>query len=146
MKVLLPTKTNTMKSLKIAFILALSFITLSSFTIQKEFGHGHWTLVGSKKVNMHGDHDEMYVTGWQGAFTKLSFKVENAPIYVRNVKVVYSNGTSENHYVNQRYAANERSRALDLNGRHRIIKKIVFNYDTINNGNGKAKVLAFGKH
>lgn len=132
-----------MKNIKILTVLLTTFVALSSFSNSK---FSSWTILGSKTVALHGDHDELYVTGAKGTFTKLKFQVTSAPVYVRNVKVVYRNGTSENHKVNQRFNKGQSSRVLDLKGSKRIIHKIVFNYDTINNGNGRAKVIAFGRH
>ena len=108
--------------------------------------HVSWVKIGEKAVNMYGDHDEMYVKNWNNTFTKLKLKVSKAPIYVRNIRIVYGNGTSQNIVVNKRFAPGEESGALDLPGGKRVVKKIIFNYDTINTGRGKAVVTAFGRH
>ena len=135
-----------MKILKVFLVLAVSLTTLSSFTTSSEIRHSSWEFLGKKTVGAHGDHDELFVTGSEGLFTKLKFKVDSAPIYVRNIRVVYRSGADENHAINRRFNAGDESRSLDLNGHQRIIRKIVFNYDTLNVGAGRAKLSAFGRH
>ena len=53
-----------------------------------------WEKLGSRKVNMGADHDEILVTAYEGLFTKIKFKVLDAPILLRNVKIVFGNGES----------------------------------------------------
>ena len=53
-----------------------------------------WEKLGSRKVNMGADHDEILVTAFEGFFTKIKFKVLDAPILLRSVKIVFGNGES----------------------------------------------------
>ncbi len=105
----------------------------------------NWDILGERIVNMGGDYDEIIVTARKGTFRKLKFKVMYAPIFVKNVRVVYGNGSFENHKVNAAFRKGHFTKVLDLKGGNRVIRKISFNYSTINNGKGRAKVIAFGR-
>ena len=63
-----------------------------------------WEKLGSRKVNMVADHDEILVTAYKGFFTKIKFKVLDAPILLRNVKVIFGNGEFRSVKVNKKPA------------------------------------------
>lgn len=130
-------------------IIATAMISLSftpSRTGQSADQIGRWEVLGSKVVNFQADHDEIIVTAYEGTFKRIKFKVLQAPIYVKNFRVIYGNGTSDNFVVNRHFKAGHDSRVIDLTGRNRIIKKININYKTVHVGKGRAKIVVFGKH
>ncbi len=120
----------------------MSFATPEKNKLQKH----KWEKLGQKVVNIKGDHDVIPVTIKEGTFKALKFKVLKAPIHLLNIKVHYANGTVDNFKINKRFPKGSESRVLDLPGNKRIIKKITFNYKTIPNGNGRALVVAWGRH
>lgn len=125
----------------------LSFSLTAKPIVEKEVVQGpKWEKLGSRKVNMGADHDEIIVSAFEGSFTKLKFKVIDAPILVRNVKVVFGNGESKNVKVNRKFPAGAESRVIDLPGNKRVIKKVVMNYTTVAKHKGKAMVIVFGRH
>lgn len=105
-----------------------------------------WEKLGSRKVNMGADHDEILVTAYAGFFTKIKFKVLDAPILLRNVKIIFGNGESRNVKVNKKFTAGMESRVIDLPGNTRIIKKIVMNYTAVARHKGKATFVVWGRH
>ena len=131
------------KSIKTLLFACLSIAFLSFVAAPN---NGTWVKLGSKKVNMHADHDEIIVTATEGTFTKLKFKVIKAPLTVHNVRVVFGNGESKNIVFNKKFPAGSETRVIDLPGNKRVIKKIKMNYKTPKNANGRAIVLVFGKH
>ncbi len=129
--------------IKIGLIMSIIFsFSFSELAAQP----GKWEVLGKRKVNMKADHDEIPVTILSGTFTSIRFKVLYAPIYVKNFRVIYGNGTSENFVVNKRIQKGNFSRIIDLKGNKRIIKKINLNYNTIPKFKGKSEVIVFGRH
>jgi hypothetical protein len=131
------------KSIKTLLIASLSILLLSFMAMPN---NGNWVKLGTKKVDMHADHDEILVTAQEGVFTKLKFKILKAPLLVHNVRVVFGNGESKNIVFDKKFPPGTESRVIDLPGNKRIIKKIKMNYKTPKNANGKAIVLVLGKH
>ena len=131
------------KIIKIGLIMSILFsLSFSELAAQAS----KWQVLGKRKVNMKADHDEIPVTVLSGTFTNLKFKVLHAPIYVKNFRVFYGNGTNENFVVNKRIPKGKFSRIIDLKGNKRIIMKININYSTIPNFKGRAEVIVFGRH
>ena len=138
-----------MKALKlIGLSIALVFgtITFAATTKAKISNDDGWEKLGMKVVNMKADHDELIVTHHEGVYKRVKFVVRKAPIYLKNINIVFGNGSNKNIVFNKRFNAGQTTRVIDLPGNKRIIKKIKFNYKTINNGKGKALMVAWGKH
>ena len=105
-----------------------------------------WEKLGSIKVNMGANHDEILVAPSEGFFTKIKFKVLDAPILLRNVIIVFGDGESRNVKVNKKFTAGMESRVIDLPGNRRMIKKIVLNYTAVAKHKGKATFVVWGRH
>ena len=132
-------------SLVLLSFLFFSFHSLTNNTISLGTPPGKWVNLGIRKVSKGADHDVLLVTARKGAFRKLKFKVTNSPVHVNNVRIVYANGSSENHLTNKRFGVGDVV-IIDLKGNRRIIKKIIFNYHTTFYAIGKARIHVFGKH
>ncbi len=105
-----------------------------------------WEKLGSRKVNMGADHDVILVTAFEGFFTKIKFKVLDAPILLRSVKIVFGNGESRRFKLNKKFTAGMESRVIALPGNKRIIRKIVMNYTAVAKHKGRATFVVWGKH
>ena len=144
-----------MKNLAIILALVFAFSsTLTSFatssTVVADFNEIHnpprWEKLGSRKVNYRLDRDEIYVTAREGRFTKLRLKVEKGGINLHKVVVHYGNGSTQSLNVGQTIPAGSLSKALDLPGNKRIIKKVVFYYDTKKFSGRRGTVDLWGRH
>ena len=140
------------KSIKLLSIIML-IGGMFSFGLVSESDHAiknkqtfKWEKLGSRKVNMGADHDEIVVTAYKGFFTKIKFKVLDAPILLRNVKLIFGNGEFRRVKVNKKFTAGTESRVIDLPGNKRIIKKIVMNYTAVAKHKGKATFVVWGRH
>ncbi len=105
-----------------------------------------WELLGLKKVNYALDRDEIVVTAREGVFTAIQVKVKRSPINMQKLVVHYGNGETEDIELRNNFAAGSESRVIDLLGNKRIIRKIVFWYDTKNLARGKGIVEVWGRH
>jgi len=115
---------KTLKRVSLLLALSVTIIGSSSFTTAKhERPPAKWDKIGMRTVNMKADHDVIIVTATEGFFTKLKFKVMKAPLFVKNVRVVFGNGADKNIVFNKRFAAGTETRVIDLPGNKRIIKK-----------------------
>jgi hypothetical protein len=72
--------------------------------------------------------------------------VKKAPINMQKLVVTFGNGEVEELELRNNFAAGSESRVIDLPGNKRVIKKIVFWYDTKNIANRKGIVEVWGRH
>lgn len=124
----------------ILLLLAVALTTMSFAEFENP-----WVKLGSRKASMKADHDEILVTGQRGTFNALKLSVENAGVMFHRVIVHYRNGTRETLDIRKRIGDGGETRALNLKGRNRIIRKVVFYYQSEPLADKKAKVTLHGR-
>ena len=104
-----------------------------------------WEKLGQKKVNRNVDRDEIRVTSSEGRFSKLRLEVKNSGINMHRMVVHFANGRKQEIELRKNIAAGGSTRVIDINGGKRVIKKVVFWYDTKGLINNKATVVLWGR-
>ena len=122
--------------------LSLTIFLLSSAFIQPS----RWEILGLRKVNKSFDRDEIVVTRMEGTFNALKFKVKYRAITMYDMKVHYGNGSVEDIKLRVHIPAGGESRVIDLRGGNRVIKKVVFRYETKAERGKRAEIRLFGRH
>ncbi|WP_295443838.1 hypothetical protein [uncultured Thiodictyon sp.] len=109
-------------------------------------GPGDWRLIGTTHADHTADHDTIRVPGPFDNFSRIKFKVTDAPLNMQHMVVTYDNGAPDRIEVRQNIPKGGESRTIDLKGvGKRSIRKIDFWYDTKGWLSGKADVTLFGK-
>jgi hypothetical protein len=101
---------------------------------------GHWEVLGQREVDFKKDHDQIEVGRSEGRFKQIQFKVKDAPIEVSNLVVTFADNQTFNPKLRHRFAEGSGSRVIDLPGDRRAIKRIDFDYKSINRREGKGTV------
>lgn len=130
---------------------SIFFVTLSSFTGFEKMSEtaidnvGDWERLGSRKVNRALDKDVIHVGIKDGRFKKLKLQVTGGSLNMHRMIVHYGNGTKEEIQLRHNFSRRSGSRVIDLKGNKRIIKKVVFFYDSKNLQRSRATMHLFGK-
>jgi hypothetical protein len=106
---------------------------------------GRWELLGQREVDFKNDHDQIDVGRNEGRFKQLEFRVKNAPIEVSNMIVTFANDKTFKPNLRHKFTAGSGSRIIELPGERRTIKRIDFNYKSINRREGKRTVDVFAR-
>lgn len=109
-----------------------------------EIRSGSWQKLGERTVNHRVERDEIRVGARDGAFRRIKLVVKRRAVNFRAVKVHYANGSIQDIDLRRSIPAGGETRAIDLNGRDRIIEKVVFYYDTKRQTGRRAVVQLFG--
>lgn len=104
-----------------------------------------WDFLGEKRVAAGADRDIIDVGRKEGRYSKLRLSVLENGIRLYVLKVHYANGTSESLNVDEVVNANTRSRAFDLAGEGRFIRRIELVYRSRDNNKGRALVKVYGQ-
>ena len=127
-------------------LLAFLLIVVSSSFLSNTFNQpktaklGSWIKLGTQTVSPGVDHDILTVTETEEAYNRLKIKVSKAPVYIRNIDIIYSDNTSESHLIERPLKKGASSRNLDLVGHGRVIKQVLFIYSGRNSGKGAAQL------
>jgi hypothetical protein len=91
-----------------------------------------WHKIGETTVDFTKDRDEVMIVG-ADKFAALIFKVDETPIEIMDIEVIYESGESQKAQINYAIKAPGQSKEITLNGGERSIKKILFVYKTLPN-------------
>ena len=105
-----------------------------------------WEKLGQKKVKYALDRDEIVVTRLEGTFNAVKFKVLRGGINMHKCTIHFGNGEKQTVTLKSNFSRGGESRVIDLKGGNRVIKKVVFWYDTKNYADKKAVLMLFGRH
>lgn len=134
--------------LSISFFVFCSF-TSTTFVVSTDNCtalQDRWELLGTRTVKFVNDRDEINVTAKEGLFTALRVKVLRSAMDMNKMTVHFGDGSTEDIELRNSFKAGDQSRVIDLPGNRRIIKKVVFWYDTKNYKKKRAVVELWGRH
>jgi hypothetical protein len=106
---------------------------------------GRWELLGQREVDFRKEHDRIDVGRHEGRFKQLEIRVKNAPIEIFDVVVTFGNDETFKPKVRHRFAEGSGTGIIDLPGERRTIKRIDFNYKSVNRREGKGVVAVLGR-
>jgi hypothetical protein len=101
--------------------------------------------LGQREVDFRNDHDQIDVGRSEGRFRQIEVRVKNAPIELYDMVVTFGNGETFKPKLRHKFTEGSGSRIIDLPGEHRAIKRIDFNYKSINSREGKGTVEVLGR-
>lgn len=101
-----------------------------------------WDHLGARPVDFRVDHDVVLAVG-QGPFRAIRFDVEGGNLEMYDVKVTFGNGQTFSPVTRLLFSAGQMSRAIDLPGKARVIRRIDFFYRSV--GGPFAAVASSGK-
>jgi hypothetical protein len=93
-----------------------------------------WTKLGTRKVNGRKDHDTIKVSKYEGRFDQVTFVVEGSALDVQKFTITFEDGEKWTPRLKQMFDEGSWSRAIDLPGSDRHIKKIDIKYKKLAKG------------
>lgn len=138
--------------MKTYIILLTAFLFVAPFITQAQNGTkrkatanaGTWVLLANKTVNFNTDSDYVYPSGndW---YSKIYFKVTEAPIQINSVIVHFENGDPFTVSIRGKIQEGGESRVIDLPAGQRKIKKIELSYETLGSNRGRATIAVWAR-
>ena len=104
-----------------------------------------WVLLGQRHVTDRAERDTVEVTASEGSFDAIQLRVKRSAVRFYDVTVVYGAGTSDDLEVRDVIPAGGKSRALDLRGANRFIKRVELRYEAKSLGRRGAIVEVWGR-
>lgn len=112
-----------------------------------------WVFLGERKVDFKAERDVIPVTAAKGVFKRIQLRVKGRAVHFLDLKVVYGNGETHDVKIRKLIPKGGETRAIDLPGKERIIRKVELTYRSSatkknkgkKNKGGKAHVRLFGR-
>jgi hypothetical protein len=119
----------------VLFVLSVGAIAASAQT---------WENLGSKEVKDRSEQDTWHLSG-DGQFRKLKITVQYKPVRFYKLLVTYGNGEKQEFEIRNLIRAGGETRALDLDGKDRYIKKVDVWYEAATFKRGvRSQVTLYG--
>jgi hypothetical protein len=107
---------------------------------------GGWKRLGQKQAAERVDRDEIQVGADEGTFKSIKLEVLKSDIEFISVRVVFSNGADQEIQLKDTIRAGGETRAIDLDGRNRNIRKVVFIFKTDRKERRPGTVVLYGRN
>ncbi len=139
---------------KITFLLLIvamlgKYVPAQDLVATKTGPPGTWQELGTVNVNFTVNHDDIVLVG-QAEYRSLKFKVQDAPVNILNMNVIYQNGKVDQFNLKYQIPAGGESRVIDLKTDNlktgvRKIRRVTIWYQTDSTANqSAAKVILLG--
>jgi len=103
-----------------------------------------WQKLGTKKVTFKTERDVILVGADEGVFKRIKLMVKKSGIHIKDMKIHFMNGDIIDVKVRKVIPAGGETRAIDLPGKNRMLKKVVFWYESTKKNSKRATVILFG--
>jgi len=123
----------------------VSFVLVAACMAGAAQSPDRWERLGQREVDFRNDHDQIDVGRSEGRFRQIEIRVKNAPIEVSDMVVTFGNNETFKPKLRHKFTEGAGSRIIDLPGQRRTIKRIDFNYKSINRREGKGMVEVFAR-
>lgn len=134
---------NKINTLKIFSVIALIFIC--QLFVAPVADAAEWKILGITNVKGTLDRDVVKVTAKKGLFRAIKIKVRAAPLEMKKLIVHFGNGEVQDIAIRNHFGKNTESRVIDLKGKKRVIKQVVFWYAKKKWTGPKPTVVLWGK-
>ena len=104
-----------------------------------------WKLLGKKKVAWTVDRDVIVVGADEGTFKAIKMTVKKSGIRINDMKVHFSNGDVFDVKIRRVIPKGGETRVIDLPGKNRNIKKVVFWYKSTKANAKRATIRLWGR-
>ena len=146
MKTSILTRFGQLLFLAAIFSFSFAFTAPVSFSETLEENPPRWEKLGQRKVNYGVDRDEILVTAREGRFTAVKLMVRQSPINMHKMVIHFHNGDKQDVNLRNKIPAGGATRVVDLQGGKRIVKKVIFWYDTKGILKKRATIELWGRH
>jgi hypothetical protein len=130
--------------LAFALIGTIAFLSIGDAEARRG-GKRAWELLGSQKVGFIGDKDVIQVGRKDGDFSSIQLRVKGNEVEFLDVKVIYANGQADDIQIRNKIRAGGQTRAIDLKGGDRFIRRVELVYRSRPSFKGQATVELWGR-
>ncbi|MBN2416580.1 DUF2541 family protein [bacterium] len=129
-----------MKSTRITAALLVLCLGIAAAAAQAP----RWKQLGVRKVTFRTEKDVIEVGADEGVYKKIKLTVRQSGVNFTDMKVHFANGDVIDVQIRKVIPAGGETRAIDLPGNNRIIKKVVFWYASTKANSKRATVRLYG--
>lgn len=134
-----------MKSIRpLTIAIVMLGLAAAAFTAQAADRLEGWKRLGEKIVDHRVERDEILVGVDDGIFNRIKLEVKNADVEFLNLRIIFASGEEQDVPIKLRIKAGGETRAIDLDGHRRHIRRVIMLYKTDRDERRRAVVVLYG--
>ena len=103
-----------------------------------------WKVLGDAQIEKKGGTAEIKVGGEEGLVKRIKFEVRGTDVEFKKVTITYENGDPEQVDIRDKVRRGGKSRAIDLKGGNRVIKKVLIAFKLDKDADRDARIVLMG--
>ena len=103
-----------------------------------------WKVLGDAQIEKKGGTATIDVGGEEGLVKRIKFEVRGTDVEFKKVTITYENGDPEEVDVRDKVRRGGKSRAIDLKGGNRVIKKVLIAFKVDKDADRDARIVLMG--
>src|SRR4051794_36291378 len=103
-----------------------------------------WKVMGDAEIQKKGGTATIDVGAEEGLVKRIKFEVRGTDVEFKKVTVTYENGDPEEVDVREKVRRGGKSRAIDLKGGNRVIKKVLIAFKVDKDADRDARIVLMG--
>ena len=103
-----------------------------------------WKVMGDAQINRKSGTAQIDVGGEEGLAKRIKFEVRGTDVEFKKVTVSYENGDPEEIDIRDTVRRGGRTRAIDLKGGNRVIKKVLIAFKVDKDADRDARIILLG--
>ena len=110
----------------------------------KEDDEKDWKVMGNAKLEKKGGTATIEVGAKEGLVKRIKFEVRGTDVEFKKVTVTYEKGDPEEVEIRDKVSRGEKTRAIDLEGGNRVIKKVMIAFKLDKDVDRDARIVLMG--
>ena len=140
-----PKPWNRITIMAAALMLSLAMLnSLSSLARAAADDDKDWKVMGDAEIQRKSGSAQIEVGAAEGLVKRIKFEVRGADVEFKKVTISYENGDPEEIDIRDTVRRGGRSRAIDLKGGNRVIKKVLIAFKTDKDADRDARIVLMG--
>jgi hypothetical protein len=130
------------KQIPVAFMLAVTLLAAANARAADE--DKDWKVMGDAEISRKSGTATIDVGGEEGLAKRIKFEVRGTDVEFKKVTITYENGDPEEIEIRDSVRRGGRTRAINLKGGNRVIKKVLVAFKTDKDADRNARLVLMG--
>ena len=130
--------------LAVVAVLALAHARAVAADSAKEDDEKDWKVLGNAKLEKKSGTATIEVGSKEGLVKRIKFEVRGTDVEFKKVTVTYEKGDPEEVEIRDKVSRGEKTRAIDLEGGNRVIKKVLIAFKLDKDVDRDARIVLMG--
>jgi hypothetical protein len=128
----------------IAVMIALALLAAATRAARGADDDKEWKVMGDAEISRKSGSTQIEVGGEEGLVKRIKFEVRGTDVEFKKITITYENGDPEEVEIRDTVRRGGKTRAIDLKGGNRVIKKVLIAFKVDKDADRNARIVLLG--